>query len=169
MILPVIKYGSRILRKKAFDLDTADSFLEIAGNMSETLKKAGGIGLAGPQVGILKNLFIIDTTPFKENEVEKVEKVYFNPSILHYSENKVYYNEACLSIPGVYEDVLRPEKIEVRYRDEHFDWHEEILEGIVARIFQHEYDHLQGILFIDKLNPLTKKMIKNKLRDIRNS
>ena len=169
MILPIIKYGSPTLRKKAFDLDAGDLFLEIAMNMADTLKKANGIGLAGPQIGVLKNVFVIDTTPFKDNEVKKVEKAYFNPSILHYSENKVFYNEGCLSIPGINEDVLRPEKIEVRYRDEQFDWHEEVLDGIPARIFQHEYDHLQGILFVDRLNPLTKKMIKSKLRNIRNN
>lgn len=85
-----------------------------------------------------------------EKGVEMVEKVYFNPSIVHYSENNVSYNEGRLSIPGVNEDVLRPDKIEVRYRDEYFNWHEVVLEGLTARIYQHEYDHLQGILFIDK-------------------
>jgi peptide deformylase len=163
MILPIIKYGSPVLRKKAFDIDKNDSFRELAQNMVLTLKKADGIGLAGPQVGILKNVFVIDTVPLKDKGIEIVEKAYFNPVIINYSENIVYYNEGCLSIPGINEDVLRPDKIEVRYRDENFDCHEEVLEGLTARIFQHEFDHLQGILFIDKLNPLKKKLIKNKL------
>ncbi|MBN2213629.1 MAG: peptide deformylase [Bacteroidales bacterium] len=169
MILPIIKYGSKVLRKKAFDLDKGDDFDKTARNMMLTLKNADGIGLAGPQVGLLKNIFIIDTTPFKDKGVEIVEKAYFNPSIIHLSDNSVYYNEGCLSIPGINEDVLRPDKIEVRYRDQNFDWHEEVLDGLAARIFQHEFDHLQGILFIDKLSPLRKKLIKNKLREIRNS
>ena len=164
MILPIIKYGSSLLRKKGFDIDTGDNFNEMAGNMALTLKNAEGIGLAGPQVGMLKNLFVIDTTPLKE--VESIEKVFFNPIIIHYSEVLVYYNEGCLSIPGINEDVLRSDKIEVRYRNEKFDWQEEVLEGLIARIFQHEFDHLQGILFIDKLSPIKKKLIKNKLREI---
>jgi len=167
MILPIIKYGSSLLRKKGFDIDAGDDFTEMSVNMALTLKNAEGIGLAGPQVGMLKNLFVIDTTPIKE--VEPIEKVFFNPIIIHYSEVLVYYNEGCLSIPGINEDVLRSDKTEVRYRNEKFDWQEEVLEGLIARIFQHEFDHLQGILFIDKLSPLRKKLIKNKLREIRSS
>lgn len=169
MILPIIKYGSKVLRKKAFDLDKGDDFAETARDMMQTLKNADGIGLAGPQIGLLKNIFIIDTTPLKDKGVEIVEKAYLNPSITWFGDNSVYYNEGCLSIPGINEDVLRPDKIEVRYRDQNFDWHEEELDGLTARIFQHEFDHLQGILFIDKLSPLRKKLIKNKLREIRNS
>ncbi len=167
MILPIIKYGSPTLRQKAFDIDRGDSFLELAQNMILTLKNANGLGLAGPQIGVLKNIFVIDTSILKEKGIETVEKVYFNPVIIHYSENYVYYNEGCLSIPGIYEDVQRPDRIEVRYRDENFDWHEEILEGIVARIFQHEFDHLQGILFIDKLSALKKRLLKNRLLEIK--
>lgn len=169
MILPIIKYGSATLRKKALEIDKGDSFSELTQNMMQTLKNTEGIGLAGSQVGVLKNIFIIDTSPLEENGIERIEKVYFNPVITHYSENNEYYNEGCLSIPGINEDVSRPDKIEVRYRDENFDWKEEILDGIVARIFQHEYDHLLGILFIDKLSALKKKLIKSRLREIKNS
>lgn len=169
MILPIIKYGASTLRKKAFEIDKGDSFSELTQNMMQTLKNAEGIGLAGPQVGVLKNIFIIDTSPLKDKGIETVEKIYFNPVIIHYSKSDVYYNEGCLSIPGINEDVSRPDKIEVRYRDENFDWKEEILDGIVARIFQHEYDHLQGILFIDKLSALKKKLIKSRLREIKSS
>jgi len=169
MILPIIKYGSPVLRKKAFDFDKGDSFLEIAQNMALTLKKAYGIGLAGPQVGILKNVFVIDTTLLKDKAVEIVDKAYFNPVIINFSENNTYYNEGCLSIPEINEDILRPDKIEVHYRSENFDMHEDVLDGLIARIFQHEYDHLQGILFIDKLSPLKKKLIRSKLREIKSS
>ena len=165
MILPIIKYGSPILRKKGFDIDSDGDFIELAANLAHTLKNAEGIGLAGPQVGMLKNFFVIDTTPIKE--VESIEKVFFNPIIIHYGEEVVYYNEGCLSIPGINEDILRPDKIEVRYRNENFNLQEEVLDGLIARIFQHEFDHLQGILFIDKLSPIKKKLIKNKLREIK--
>ena len=158
-----------MLRKETFNIDKGDFFKEIAGNMALTLKKAGGIGLAGPQVGALKNIFIIDLTCLKDTGLEIFEKTYFNPVIVHYGDNNVYYNEGCLSIPGINEEVLRPEKIEVRYRDENFDWREEVLDELIARVFQHEYDHLQGILFIDKLSPLRKKLLKNKLREIKSS
>jgi len=158
-----------MLRKKAFDIDKGDNFSEIAANMALTLKKAEGLGLAGPQVGIMKKIFVIDTSPLKDKGVEIVEKKYFNPYINHFSENNISYNEGCLSIPGINEDVFRPDKIEVRYRDENFDLREEVLDGLVARIFQHEFDHLQGILFIEKLSPLRKKLIKRRLREIKRS
>ena len=169
MILPIIKYGSATLRKKAFDVDKGDFFSELTQNMMLTLKKADGIGLAGPQVGVLKNIFIIDTSPLEVFGVEKIEKVYFNPVITHYSDINEYFKEGCLSIPGINEDVLRPERIEVRYRDKNFDLKEEVLDGVIARVFQHEFDHLQGILFTDKLSALKKKLIKGKLREIKNS
>ena len=167
MVLPIELYGSSELRKKAFEIDKGDNFKELAANMSLTLKSARGIGLAGPQVGVLKHIFIIDTTLLKEDGIESVEKVCINPQIKNFSDNKGYYNEGCLSIPGIFEDISRPEKVEVRYRDEFFDWHEEIFDGIVARIFQHEYDHLQGILFIDRLSSLRKRMLRGKLKSIR--
>jgi peptide deformylase len=166
MILPIIKYGSPILREKSFDIEKNDYYIAMAQNMIQSLKNAGGIGLAGPQVGLLKNIFIIDTTPMKEEGIIPVEKVIFNPEIVHLGDDEVYFKEGCLSIPGINEDVSRAEKIEVRYRDENFDIREEVLNGLVARIFLHEYDHLQGVLFIDKLSPIRKKLIRSKLREI---
>jgi len=115
----------------------------------------------------LKNVFIIDTTPMAESGVNKLEKAFFNPVIINYSENVSVFNEGCLSIPGINEDVLRPERIEVCFMDENFNEHEEILDGMIARIFQHEFDHLLGILFIDKISPLRKKIIKSKLRELK--
>ncbi len=166
MVLPIILYGSPILRKKAFDIDKENNVKEIISNMTGTLKQMGGIGLAGPQVDLLKNIFIIDTTPLEGDNIEVVEKVCMNPEIIHYADSDEFYEEGCLSIPGIFEEVKRPGQVEVRYRDENFDWHEEVLTGISARVFQHEYDHLQGILFIDRLSALRRKMIRSKLKKI---
>jgi peptide deformylase len=166
MKMPIVIYGSPVLRKKSFELDAGDDFIQLAENMKETLKNAGGIGLAGPQVGFLKNIFWVDTTPMESDGIEPVEKVFLNPVILHQGDNKAWYNEGCLSIPGIFEDVKRPEKVEVRYRDLNFDWKEETLTGLEARVFQHEYDHLQGILFVDRLSALRRKLIGGKLHQI---
>lgn len=164
--MPIVIYGSPVLRKKTFDLDTGDDFVQLAENMKETLKYAQGIGLAGPQVGLLKSIFVVDTTPLETDDIESVEKVFLNPVILEHDDNTSWYNEGCLSIPGIFEDVNRPGKVEVRYRDLNFDWHQETLDGIEARIFQHEYDHLQGVLFIDRLSAIKKKLLKSKLNQI---
>jgi peptide deformylase len=166
MILPIIKYGSSLLRSKAFDIDKGDNFTELAANISSTLKREQGLGLAGPQVSVLKNIFVIDTSAFQEEKNVPAEMVIMNPEIIHFNEEMEYYNEGCLSIPGIFEDVKRPGKIEVRYRDENFDLREEVLDGIVARIFQHEYDHLQGILFIDHLSAIRRKLLKSRLNQI---
>ncbi len=165
--MPVVIYGAPVLRKKSFDIDRKYDYSALSVNMMQTLKKEKGVGLAAPQVGLLKNLFIIDTTPYENDISEVFEKAYINPEILNYGEEESYFQEGCLSIPGIFEDLKRPSRVEVRYRDLEFKWHEELLEGIAARIFQHEYDHLQGILFIDKLSSLRRKMIKKKLDQIR--
>jgi peptide deformylase len=167
MEFPIVIYGAPVLRKKSFDVDKKYDFSGLSTNMMQTLKNNKGVGLAAPQVGLTKNLFIIDTTPYGNELGEIIEKTYINPEILSYGEEEGYFQEGCLSIPGIFEDLKRPEKVRVRYRDLQFKWHEEILEGIASRIFQHEYDHLQGVLFIDKLNPIRKKMIKKKLNHIR--
>lgn len=166
MILPIVLYGSKILRNEALDIDKGDDFIELAANMSLTLKKDHGYGLAGPQVAVLKNIFIIDTTSAPNEGTEAGVKTYINPEILHYHTEETFFNEGCLSIPGIFEDVKRPDKIEVRYRNENFDVVEETLNGLTARIFQHEYDHLQGILFIDHLSAIRKRLIKGKLKQI---
>jgi peptide deformylase len=166
MVKPIVIYGSSVLRKKTGEIDAGDDFHLLASDMKETLKKAGGIGLAGPQVGFLKSIFVIDTTPLDDYEAGNIEKVYLNPKILNYSDDPVFFNEGCLSFPGIFEDINRPDKVEVRYRDMNFDRKEEVLEGIVARIYQHEYDHLQGVLFIDHLSSLRKNMLRRKLMQL---
>jgi peptide deformylase len=171
MIVPILKYGSPTLRKPAFEVVSEKEVFKLSTDLFDTLKKAGGIGLAAPQVGILKRAFVIDTTPLMENDgkIEKFEQLFLNPEIIWKSDETSYYTEGCLSIPDVYEDVLRPEIIRVRYQDVSFQLIEEELSGIIARIFQHEYDHLDGILFIDKINILKRKLCRSKLNRILNS
>jgi peptide deformylase len=169
MIAPIIKYGSPLLRKHSIDITGEDNPIQLSQNLFDTLKKAGGIGLAAPQTGILKRVFIIDTSPLSEddNNIEKIEKAFFNPEITWRCDDKIYYSEGCLSIPDIFEDILRPKKIRVKYFDTNLNIIEDEFDGLIARIFQHEYDHLDGILFIDKLNPLKRKLLNGKLNIIK--
>ncbi|MCX6327547.1 MAG: peptide deformylase [Bacteroidia bacterium] len=169
MVAPIILYGSTVLRKHSAEITEEDNVLKIADMLSDTLKKAEGIGLSGPQINILKRAFVIDTSPLVEDDItiERFEGVFINPVIIDRSAEPEIYKEGCLSLPGIYEDVERAAKIWVRYHDSSFNVIEEELSSIKARIFQHEYDHLQGILFIDRLSPLKKKLIKNKLREMK--
>lgn len=166
----IITYGSPILREKSEKLTQNDNVASIAKELFDDLKEEGGLGLAGPQVGILKKIFIIDTSPLVEDDssIPNFEKAIVNPEIIGFSNEKGYYNEGCLSIPGIYEDVLRPDTIDVRYYDVNFNLIEERLNGIKARIFQHEYDHLEGVLFIDRLSSLKRKLLSSKLKKIKN-
>jgi peptide deformylase len=169
MILSITKYGSSILRKESDNIMRDYNSLSLSRNLFDTLKKAGGIGLAAPQIGINKRVFIVDTTSMNETDpnVEKYEQTFINPIITWFSQTNVYYNEGCLSIPDVYEDILRPDKIRIRYQDIDCNTIEEDFEGLKARIIQHEYDHLQGVLFIDKMTPIKRKLIMGKLNKIR--
>ena len=154
MIVPIIKYGSPILRKHSGIVSEEDNLIQISANLFDTLKKEGGIGLAAPQTGILKRAFVIDTSTMIEDNkgFEKYAQFFLNPEILWQSPDEIYFQEGCLSIPGIYEDVLRSDKIRVRYSDINFIVIEEELDGIKARVFQHEYDHLEGILFLYRLS-----------------
>ncbi len=169
MNFPIVLYGSPVLRQISYDVHSEDLPDQISKNMFETLKREKGLGLAGPQIGLLKKIFIIDTTPLLEDDplIKKIEQVYLNPQILDASNEKVIYNEGCLSIPDIYKDLYRPAKIRVRFQDLSFNTIEEELDGMPARIFQHEYDHLQGTLFIDKLSALQRKLLSGKLKQIR--
>lgn len=169
MTAPVILYGSPILRKYSADITEEDNIPEITEMLFSTLKNAEGIGLAGPQINLLKKAFVIDTSPLSEDDItiEKYEKVFINPRILEKDSEEVIFREGCLSIPDIYEEVKRPSKIWVRYNDHSFNVVEEEMSGIVARIFQHEYDHLVGILFIDKINPVKRKLLAGKLNKIK--
>ena len=171
MILPIVAFGSPILRKKCSDI-SADypEFDTILANMWETMYEANGVGLAAPQVNKGIRLFLIDTTPFFDDEDEIneviVKQAFINARILDESGEEWEFNEGCLSIPDLREDVSRKSTITIEYMDENFEKHTATYDGLTARVIQHEYDHINGILFTDKLTALRKRMIKGKLMDI---
>ena len=169
MIYPIVAYGDPVLRKKAQPISSDYPKLgEILQNMFDTMYKSSGVGLAAPQVGLSIRLFILDTTPFKDEEegLDHFKKVFINAQIIEETGKKWKFNEGCLSIPGIREDVERLPNITIRYQDENFVEHTEKFKGIIARVIQHEYDHTEGILFTDKLTPLKKQMLKGRLNDI---
>ena len=167
MILPVTIYGHPVLRKLASDI-TPDypNLNQLIENMYETLYQSEGVGLAAPQVNLSLRLFIVDATPYADEvpEMENFKHVFINASILERKGDEKLFNEGCLSIPNIRENVKRPTIIKMKYLDENFQPHEQVFDGIAARIIQHEYDHLDGILFVDKLPALRKKLLKSKLR-----
>ncbi|MCG2431268.1 peptide deformylase [Aequorivita xiaoshiensis] len=176
MILPIVAYGDPVLRKETEEI-TKDypNLKEVIENMFETMYEARGIGLAAPQVNLPIRLFIVDATPFEDDEdlteeeqkyVSTFKKVFINARILEESGDEWAFNEGCLSIPDVREDVFRQPEIVMEYYDENFKKHKESFKGMVARIIQHEYDHIEGILFTDKLSPLKRRLIKSKLTNI---
>lgn len=176
MILPIIGYGDAVLRKKGVEiLKDYPELSQLITNMFDTMYNAHGVGLAAPQVGLSIRLFVIDTTPFSENddlskqeqeELNGFKKVFINAKILKEEGGLWAFNEGCLSIPGIHEDVTRHDKITIEYFDENFQKHTEEYDGLRARVIQHEYDHIEGILFTDKLSPLKRRLIKSKLANI---
>ncbi len=151
-------YGDEVLRKDAIKVEEIDNeILEILDNMVETMKDAGGVGLAGPQVGIDKRIFVLD---IDDGVIRKV----INPEFLEYSDEIVEHEEGCLSIPGVYKKVKRPAKIKVKYLNEKNEEVIEEAEGLLSRAFQHENDHLNSTLFVDKISPVAKRMVSKKLQ-----
>lgn len=170
MVVPIILFGSPILRKNSIEITEEDDYQKYTDDLFNTIRKAEGIGLAAPQISLSKRIFVIDTTPLvgiDTMSVEKFEGVFINPVILDREREKVSMSEGCLSIPGIYEEVIRSQKIYVRYMDLQLKVHEEELDGLKARIFQHEYDHLQGILFVDRINILRRKLLTGKLNRIK--
>jgi peptide deformylase len=168
MVSKVLKYGSTLLRKQSVEITKADNITPLSDNLFDTLKKAGGIGLAAPQIGVLKRVFVMDSNPIAEDDesVEKFKRLVINPQIISRSQETIFYSEGCLSIPGIYEEVERPKSITVKYLDESFTPVEREVDGIEARIFQHEYDHLEGILFVDRVSPIRKSLLSSKLKRI---
>jgi len=176
MILPVIAYGDPILRKVGKDIDKEyPNLKELIANMRETMIKSYGVGLAAPQIGKAIRLFIIDTAPFAENDdLSKEEKkellgfnrVFINAKITKEEGEPWTFNEGCLSVPGVNEDVSRKPIVTIEYVDENFKKHTETLTGLQARVVQHEYDHIEGIVFTDRLTSFKKRIIKRKLDNI---
>lgn len=169
MILPIVGFGNPILRKVAKDIDKEYPELDkLIEDMFDTMYHASGVGLAAPQIDKSIRLFIIDATPFVENypEAEGFKQAFINPQIIEESGELWVFQEGCLSVPDIHEDVSRKSIIKVRYFDENFNEKEEYLTGIRARVFQHEYDHLEGKVFVDRLSPLRKTLLKRKLNYI---
>ena len=169
MKYPVTVYGDPLLRKKAKPVDKDyEGLKEIIENMWETMYYSDGVGLAAPQVGLSIRIFIVDASSGadEEPELEGFKKVFINPEIIETSGEEWIMNEGCLSLPEIREDVERPDVVRIKYFDENFEKHEEEYKGFAGRIIQHEYDHLDGILFIDYLSPLKKRLLKSKLNSI---
>ncbi|MFO8022066.1 MAG: peptide deformylase [Perlabentimonas sp.] len=169
MIKPVYIYGSPILRKTATDISPDYPELNrLIEDMFETMYHSDGIGLAAPQVGLSKRLFVIDASPLEEEhpEMKDFKRIFINAKIIERTGSNQSYNEGCLSIPNIREDIQRPESILISYVDENFEPHEEHFDGIAARIIQHEYDHLDGILFTDRVSPIRRQLLKSKLAAI---
>lgn len=169
MILPITVYGNPILRKEAVEIDENYSGLsKLIDDMFETMYKSEGVGLAAPQINKGIRVIVVDATPFEEDDpsVKDFKKAIINPEIIEFIGEKEAFNEGCLSLPGVREDVERVTKIRILYQDENFNEYDEVWEGIRARVIQHEYDHLQGKLFIDHISPIRKRMITGKLNAI---
>jgi peptide deformylase len=167
MILPVYAFGYPVLRKKAEPL-TRD-FPNLGGliaDMFETMYNASGVGLAAPQIGLGIRLFVVDAEPMDDVALAGFKKVFINAQIIEQDGTPWVYSEGCLSIPGLHEDVLRPPRIRLRYQDEHWQEHEDVFEGLAARVIQHEYDHIEGVLFTDHLSSLKKRLIKGKMNAI---
>ena len=169
MIFPIVIYGSPVLRKVAEDIDkdypNLDGFIK---NMWDTMYHSDGVGLAAPQVGKSIRMFVIDGSRFEEDEpkLKDFKKVFINAKIVDEGDEKITFNEGCLSIPLLREDVTRPTKIRMEYYDENFNFHDEWFDGMAARVIQHEYDHVDGILFTDKVAPIKKRLLKGKLQAI---
>jgi peptide deformylase len=169
MIYPIVAYGSPVLKKKAQEINRDHPGLqELIQSMFDTMYESAGVGLAAPQINFSLRLFIVDGSPFSDEDpqLEGFKKIFINPVMLNETGQRWKFNEGCLSIPGIRDDVDRHPDIELRYFDENFVEHTETFNGIAARIIQHEYDHIEGVLFIDHLSPLKKKLIKGKLNDI---
>ena len=169
MILPIYTYGSAVLRKVAQPIQKDYPNLdELIKNMYETMYHAEGVGLAAPQIGLAIRLLIIDLEPLTEDnpEIGSFKKTMINPTITEFDEEKVAGEEGCLSIPGIHENVLRAKKIKINYFDKDFNEFTEVYEDYIARVVQHEYDHLEGNVFTDKVSPIRRQLLKSKITSI---
>ena len=169
MQLPIYLYGQQALRKATEEITPGYPRLEeLVANMYETMTKADGVGLAAPQVGLSIRLFVIDLSPLGEDDPIYVDykKTFINPKIVEFSQEMCTMEEGCLSLPDIHENVSRSKTIRIRYQDEQFVQHEEDFEGYVARVIQHEYDHLECKVFTDRISPIRKQLIKSKLTSI---
>ncbi|MCD4664374.1 MAG: peptide deformylase [Bacteroidales bacterium] len=169
MVLPVLAYGHPLLRRTAKEINKDYPGLkELIENMFETMYITNGVGLAAPQVNLSIRMFVVDASPFADEipEAAGFKRALINPEIIEEKGEEWMFNEGCLSIPEVREDVLRKPEIRIRYYDENFEFHDEKFNNVMARIIQHEYDHLQGIMFVDRVSNIRKMLLKRKLSDI---
>jgi peptide deformylase len=176
MILPIIAYGHPVLKRKAEVINKDYPKLkELIENMFETMYNASGVGIAAPQIGLSIRLFIVDTNPFAEddslsdndrNQLKSFKKIFINPVIIDEKGDEWSFEEGCLSIPNIRECVLRQKQITIQYHDENFNKHTDSFDGLLARVIQHEYDHIEGVLFTDKLSSFKKQLLKKKLLKI---
>jgi peptide deformylase len=173
MIYPIVAYGDPVLRKVARNIEQSSpiDLKSLIEDMFDTMYNANGIGLAAPQIGLDLRLFVVDGTDIedeltKKEDMKDFKKVFINAKIIHEEGEKWAFEEGCLSIPGIKENVNRQETLQLHYFDENWVEHRETYTGMKARIIQHEYDHIQGILFTDYLSPLKKRLLKGKLTNI---
>jgi peptide deformylase len=167
MIYPIVMYGDAVLRKRATDIEKGTDLTQLVSDMYETMHEANGIGLAAPQIGKSIRLFVVDGTTLEdEPDLKDFKKTFVNPQILDEHGEEWEFEEGCLSIPNIREGVWRKETVRIKYFDENWNAFEEEFDDIKARIIQHEYDHIEGKLFIDYLSPLKKRMLKGKLTNI---
>ena len=176
MIIPIYGYGEPVLRQVGEEISPEyPNLKEIIANMYDTMYNAYGVGLAAPQVGLAIRLFVIDTEPFSDSDdlskeeheqLKNFKQTFINAKMLKEEGEEWGFNEGCLSIPDVREDVYRNERITLEYYDEEFNKKTEVFDGLIARVIQHEYDHIEGILFTDKISMLKKTLIKKKLQNI---
>lgn len=175
MRLPIVAYGDPVLRKKCDEIDKDYPKLDkLIKDMFETMYDANGVGLAAPQIGKSIRLFIVDASPFAEVEDDEIadpkcadfKRVFINPIIFEESGKEWPFNEGCLSIPNIREEVMRKPNVKIEYYDQNWDLYEEELDGFAARVVQHEYDHIEGVLFTDKIKAMRRALLKGKLSDI---
>jgi peptide deformylase len=167
MIYPIVVYGNPVLKKRAVDIKKGEiDVIQLADDMYETMAGAEGIGLAAPQIGKGLRMFVIDSTKMEDPEVGEFKQIFINPVILKQEGDEWAFEEGCLSIPEIREEVFRQETLTIKYLDENWQAHEQSFDGLKARIIQHEYDHIEGILFTDHLTPFKKRLLKGKLSNI---
>ncbi len=168
MIYPIVAYGDPVLKKQAEEIETGTDVKQLVEDMFETMYTASGVGLAAPQIGKAIRLFVMDAKAMdEENEaLQHTKKAFINPVIVEETGEKWAFEEGCLSIPGIRAEVYRPAKVKIRYFDTDWNEHVEEYDGLAARVIQHEYDHLEGVLFTDYLSGLKKRLLKNRLTDI---
>lgn len=164
MIYPIVVYGHPVLKKKAIDIVKGETdVVQLAADMYETMEQADGIGLAAPQIGKSVRIFVIDASKLEDPEVNEFKQIFINPEMIVEEGEEWAFEEGCLSIPEVREDVFRQESLKIKFFDENWVEHEKTYSGLQARIIQHEYDHIEGILFTDHLTPFKKRLLKGKL------